>query len=925
MTQTPQRQIAFGPFVVDTPNARVLRDGAPVAMTPKAFDVLHYLASRPDRLVAKDELLAAIWPDVVVSEASIKVCIREIRRALGDDAARPTIIQTIHRRGYRFIGCGAVTRADTGATTSATDSQTSGALPSTDDRPFVGRDAEIERLNRAASNASGGERQVIFLAGDAGSGKTCIVEAFLSAVRTWQTGDDAEPALLVGHCFEQYGTSEPYLPLWEALAPLAQGALPAAARIRDLLGRHEAAYTGDAAQPVGGLPRGMSERLRRDLVDALEELSRQLPLVVIVLEDLHWADYSTIDLISAFARRRGQARLMILGTYRPGDARTDGHPLGGVIATLLPARLAGEMVVGHLDETAVSRFLDARFPGERDFPAALARRLFLRTGGHPLFLANLVDDLVEKGLIRRNADRWGLGGDQSASSLDGLPPELDQQVPRSVQAMVEGQLARLEADERQALEAAAVAGVEFSAAAIAAARATDGPTAATFDAIVAAEDACEALAQRHRFLVPVGETEWPDGSIATRYRFTHELYHNVVYGLIPAARKARMHLTLGLRMEDIWRDRVGEVSAELAVHFERGRDWLRAVVHLRASADAAIKHYAHREAVTYLRRALAALDRLPPDQRSPHELPILMSLGVNLQVTRGFGSPKVQEIHARAYSLCRDVVAGGGSPVDQIATFRVLWGIWVFHKVRSDLGKAAEMATQLMTLARHSGDAVQLLQAHQAMCVTHLCLGDFATAVRHTEESVALYQDGDHTANTRLFGQDPGVAAAAFGSVAYALLGRAGDAERVGDRSLELAARLGQPSTLAVAFHFAAMHRQIVGDVGGTEHFAREGLALAFEERFSFWHAGARVLIGWSLARQGRAEGIDDIRKGIAAWLATGSRTYHSYFLGLLSDALSATGDVVAARAAAIEGLAAADELNEGIYLKQLQEMANSA
>lgn len=925
MTQAQQRQISFGPFVLDTPNARLLRDGQTVALTPKAFDVLHHLATRSDRLVTKEELLAAIWADVVVSEASIKVCIREIRRALGDDAARPTFIQTVHRRGYRFIALGDAAAAAVDVLHGRADGEADAA--SVGRLPFVGRDAEIARLKQSASAATGGERQIVFLGGGPGSGKTSIVQAFLKAVGRWQIGEDAEPALLVGHCFEQYGTSEPYMPLWEAIASLAQSASPAAGRLRDLLSRHEEAYHVAAAPAsVPGVPRAMSERLRRDLVDAIDELARELPLVLLVLEDLHWADYSTLDLLSALARRRTSSRLMVLATYRPGEVRTDGHPLRDVVPALLSARLASEVQVQHLDLPAVERYLTERFVPRAEFPRGLPRRLFDRTGGHPLFLTHLVDDLVEQGLILRNpAGHWVLGGDQAVSTLDGLPPELDRSVPPSVRAMVEGQLARLESDERQSLEAAAIAGVEFSAAAVAAVTARSGETPAAdatacFDAIVAAEEVCEALSQRHRFLVPVGETDWPDGSVATRYRFAHELYHNVVYGLIPAARKARMHLTLGGRMEAVWGNRTGEVAAELAMHFEQGRDWPRAARYLQMAADAATRHYAHREAVTYLRRALAALDRLPVDQRGTQELSVLTSLGVHLQVTRGFGSPKVQEVHARAYALCRSEAAAAAEPE---ATFRVLWGIWVFHKVRSDLRKAAEMARQLLSMAEQAGDPVRLLQAHQAMCVTALCRGEFETAVSHAREATALYRDSDHQDNTRLYGQDPGVATAAFGSVALQRLGRGDDASLLSERSLALAARLGQPSSLAVAFHFAAMHAQLRGDAKAAENFAREGIALAYEERFSFWHAGARVMIGWALAVQGQPAGVDEIRKGIAAWLATGSRTYHSYYLGLLAEALAASGQAEAARSTALEGLCVATELEEGIYRQPLEALAS--
>jgi hypothetical protein len=358
---------------------------------------------------------------------------------------------------------------------------------------------------------------------------------------------------------------------------------------------------------------------------------------------------------------------------------------------------------------------------------------------------------------------------------------------------------------RQVLEAAAVAGIEFSAAAVAAALAED---------VVHAEQVCDDLARRHRFLQHHGIAEWPDGTTASRFRFVHELYHNVVYEQVPVARRVRMHQLVGLTIEAAWGGRAAEEAAGLAMHFETGRDRQRAVKYLRQAAQAAARQYAHREAAHYLARALAVLDKLPEEERGEHELDVLKDLGVNLQVTRGFAAHEVESVHARAYALCR---SGG----DVARTFPVRWGIWVFHKVRSDLRRAREMCDELLAMARESGDVGFILQAHQAMCVTHLCLGMPDVTRDHMEQAAAVYDPAVHAGNTTTFGQDPGVATQAFGGVALWLLGRPAEAIAATERSLELARRLDQPSSLAVATHFAAMLQHRTGRRGRVFVLAR--------------------------------------------------------------------------------------------------------
>ncbi|MGB7156575.1 MAG: AAA family ATPase, partial [Tepidisphaeraceae bacterium] len=324
---TEDVEICFGPYRLCRRQARLLRDGRPVPLTPKAMDVLHHLARRPGELVGKQELLAGVWPDVIVGDASVKVCIREVRRALGDFADDPKYIQTVHRRGYRFIAevvspAGAdATKASPPPSAPLPGAAQSARPPHPHPHPVVGRETELAELGHRLACAAAGQRQTLFITGEIGTGKTALVEAFVHELQSsTETGGPAIVA--VGNCFERFGPGEPYLPVWEAIGRIPIERRPG--QVSALLARQAtpATSTTSPAKDAGGddddndkraRPTASSARILRDMIDAFESFPEGAGTLVLILEDLHWADYSTLDLISGLARRRSPARLMVIG------------------------------------------------------------------------------------------------------------------------------------------------------------------------------------------------------------------------------------------------------------------------------------------------------------------------------------------------------------------------------------------------------------------------------------------------------------------------------------------------------------------------------------------------------------------------------------------------------------------------------------
>jgi len=887
---TAASEYSFGPFRLDAPNARLTRGRQVVALKPKVFDVLAYLVRHAGRLVIQDELIQAVWPDTIVGDSSLKSCVRQIRKALGDRVRKPQFIETVHRRGYRFIAPVSTGAPTEPAPAPAPAPRQLAAPPAV----LVGREVELRQLRQWLAAARGGHRQFVFVAGGPGSGKTALAESFVRSAAA-----DTQVSVAAGQCFEHFGSGEAYLPVLEALSRLGRG--PASERLIRVLSTHAPTWLAHlpGLRPKGSpesVPVAPPERMLREMAEAIEQLTADA-LFVLVLEDLHWADYSTLDLVSALARRREPAQLLVLATYRPVEAVLTGHPLRTVKQDLQSRGLCHELQLGLLSDLDVAEYLTARFPGG-GLPDGLSRLLHHRTEGHPLFLVNVVDDWVAQGqLVPRTSGGW-----QLKSDLDALAGG----VPASIRALIEKQLERLGREELRLLEGASVAGVEFAAAAAAAAVEED---------LLHAEEYCEVLARRHNFLQPVGSAEWPDGTASGRYRFGHELYHRVVFEGVPEARRRLLHQRLAERLETAHAARPAESAAELALHFDKGRDPARAVRYFEMAADRAARQYAHREAIDYLRRGLAAVERLPEPQRAVPELRLQLSLGLQLQMIQGFASPDAR----RAYLRARDLSRPAG---EESLQFPALWGLWLFHKGRSEIPKARAMAEELLALARRLRDPALELQAQQALAVTTLCAGEPAATRRHMDRGAALYDRERHQTHTLLFGQDPGVACQAFGAVALWLLGYPDQAVQVSREASRLSHELVQPSSQALALHFAAMVHQCRREGRAALACAELALTIAADQGFSFWRAGGTIMRGCAMAESGDSEeGIALMRQGLDAWHDTGSVTYRTYFLALLAEALAGEGRTREGLALVDEGLALVEQTSERLFEAELHRL----
>ncbi len=553
--------LRFEEFELDFASRELRRRGEQVPLQPRVLDLLLHLARHRDRVVDKRELFDQIWPAVVVSEASLTTAVNSARAALGDDGREQRWIRTLPRRGYRFV-------AEVESTT---------ATPIATSEGFVGRADALARLWAAFERARDGATSVVLIAGEPGIGKTRIVEELGRAARA------AGARVYSGWCHEGEG-APPYWPWTQvlrvvereldlhALGPALRAAIDEVARLVPGLRKDEA--TGRAGAPPASERTDGRFRLYDAVATLLGALAARDPLVV-ALDDLHWADASSLRLL-AFVAREARARLLLLGTYRPEDVDRAGA-VGETLAAL--ARLPGHerLMLEGLRRDEVLRFVAAQSGTDPD--PALVDAIFARTDGNPFFIRELVRLLEADG---------PLAGARQASWQSAIPA--------AVQDVVAHRLARLRPDCRALLEVAAVVGREFPLDLLRQMSSRGGPEVAGL--LGEAESA-------HVIRSSSG------GSAALH--FVHALIQEYLYQDLGAARRLELHRSAAEALERVQHERLNPPLGELARHWCLGAMTADVAVVASYSLRAAwhaLAAFAYEDAAALCRRALCALDGL---------------------------------------------------------------------------------------------------------------------------------------------------------------------------------------------------------------------------------------------------------------------------------------------------------------------------
>jgi DNA-binding winged helix-turn-helix (wHTH) protein/predicted ATPase len=888
----PMRTFRFSAFTLDVENGCLLRDGARLALSPKDFALLYQLVAHRQRVLSHAELLQTVWRETTVGADVLKARIRRLRRILGDDASAPRFIASVHGEGYRFV---APVR---GTPFGAMEQAEPAAAPA----PLIGREVELASLHDRLGEAAGGRRTIAFVSGEPGIGKTALLDAFAARARS------AAPLVWVGRgqCIEHYGQGEPYLPVLEALGRLARTdaheQLAAALRqygpswLLDLPSMLEPTER-QALQQQALAP--SPERRLRELTEALEVLTtervagRDPPLLVLVLEDLHWADPSTIELLALLARRSDRARLLVVGSHR---ALAPEHPLRSLLPELRMHAASSELRLPPLLEVDVARYLDVRFPGN-GFSARLAPPLHQCTGGNPLFFTDVTRDLLAHEMLVRTEEGWAFHG-----SLDAVRTS----IPTSFRHLVEKQRDESSGDQQRLLEAASVAGLEFSAATLGAAL---GRGTAEI------EEQAAQLAVRERFLRESGTEEWPDGTRAARFAFLHALHRELWYERTPASRREQWHLRIAERKEAAYGSRASEIAAELALHFEEAREFPRAISCHEQAGTQAFRRAANVEARAHLSRAFELLRELPdtPD-RMRQELPLQIRLGTLIALTEGYTSAGTARAFRRAHEICRQL---GDAPdlFDSVA------GLFRFF-LTQEPGVGRELAEQLAQIAEQTGDPIRLMGARLGLGQALVFGGAPAEGLAHAARGLELSRTHWSDALLPVYGVDVRRNCAGTMADALQLLGYPDQASRACEELLEGIDDETHPFVSVNAHWGAGYFHQLRGDTARVREHAEA--VLRRNGPFGppeFGHV-AEVWTGWALIALGEpALGMSRMQSGAAALRAAGVGLFEPYVLGLMADGHRRMGQRELGRATIAEALAAARRIGPAFYDAELHRL----
>lgn len=847
---------------IDSAAECIWRNGERVGVPPKAFLVLRRLMARPGELLTKSELLEAVWPDTFVTETVLNNAVGQLRQALGDDPKRPRFIETVHRRGFRWIG----PAADDAAPTSSASPFIADGDDEGGETAFVGRSESLAELGRCYTRASAGQRQLVLISGEPGIGKSALVDRFIAGLDLQGATARAPHVVARGQCIEAYGAGDPYRPLREAVEQLfRRGGEETRALFRThapgwLVSMPELSSPAELEALRRNITASSIESVHRELERAIEAASADRPLVL-VLEDLHWSEPATVAALWALAARREPAQVLIIGTYRSVDAIVQQHPIVRLKRELTAKRQCVELALEGLPGDAVAACLDRRFP-QHQLTSAFAARLGEQTTGNPLFLLNALADFERRGWLREEEGVW-----RCAVDLDALFAA----VPESTRELIALRLDHLSPSTRELLEAAGIVGGTFSTQALA---------AATERERAEVEADLEALARAAFFVGRGDEIEWPDGTRGSQYAFRHALYRQVLLGGITPTRRQLLHRRIALALEASYGDRVEEIAGVVSLHHEQAGNALRAVDYVDMLAQQAYARSAAHEAEAVLAYAVTLLKRAPKSAAQQGRL-LRATIAHAIAVSTVRGNDSAESL--RAFAEARALGESMPKSLDYIATL----GFTVAGKVSTGhFREARSLAEEILALTRVAKSRYILITAHVSAASALICLGEIEAARDHLEQGIANIEVTERTVDRN----DP---SGAYGVLtAHLYLGLAlifaGRPER-GRASVDSAVRFARatemPGLLAYALSTASDMAIVRRDPVEARRLVTAALACEEENDLAVWKPLNQVRLGWLDALEtGDPHFIEPLWPVVEALRANGhfraSRMY-----GLLADA----------------------------------------
>jgi predicted ATPase/class 3 adenylate cyclase len=750
--------------------------------------------------------------------------------------------------------------------------------------PFAGRERELELLLDGFERTRGGQGQAFSIMAEAGVGKSRLLYEFRKAVSS------EDVTFMEGKCLS-YSRGVPYhlhIDTLKANFDIREGEGDSEIREKvknglEILRADEASTLPYLLELLSVKDSGidkipMSPEAKKDrIMEAVKRITlkgSEIRPLVLAYEDLHWVDKSSENVLKYVLESIPGARVLMIFTYRPEFV----HTWGG-------KSFHNQVTLNRLSNRE-SLAMMAYLLGTEEIDRDLEELILEKTEGVPFFIEEFIKSLQDLKIIKRKDNKYYLAKDIK-----------DLIIPSAIQDVIMARVDSLPEGAKGVLQTGSVAGREFS-----------------HDLIERVMGLSETELLSHLSVLKDSELLYERGIYPqSTYIFKHALIQDAAYQSLLKSTCQKYHRNIAQVLEKNFADTMETQPELLAHHYTEAGLNEQAVGYWHQAGQRATQRSAHVEAINHLTKGLEALMTLPDTlERARQELDLQITLGPLLQAVKGQSSPDTERVWVRARELCQQV-----GETSQL--FPVLYGLFRFHMVLSELQATRELAEQLFSLAQRAQDPELLLEAHRVMGTTMFWLGEMASARAHLEKGMALYDPQQHRSHAFVYGQDPGVACRCFAAKSIWMLGYPDQARQSIHEALTLAQECTHPFSLAFALTNAALIHQFHREAQTVQERAKAVIAVSTKHGFPHWLAYGTILRGWALtAQEEGAEGIDQMRQGLVAYRATRSELHRPYFLSLLAEAHGEVGQPEEGLTVLVEALAIVDNTGERYWEAEL-------
>ncbi len=753
--------------------------------------------------------------------------------------------------------------------------------------PLVGREHEIGLLLDRWEQAKEGDGQVVLLSGEAGIGKSHLTQSLRERTVS------ANPIRLRYQCSPYHINSalHPVIEQLEWVGQLAaedspevkleklQAVLAQSAQDVEAVAPLFAALMSIPAEghyaPLEMTPERQKAKTLEALATRVDGLSRHRP-VLLIFEDVHWADPTSLELMELIVERVQNVRVMMLITFRPEFVPPWTEYTH--ITSLTLNRFSRSLVTSLVEKIA----------GGKPLPDEVLDAIVEKTDGVPLFVEELTKTVVESDLIEDRGDHFALTGPLALLAI-----------PSTLQGSLMARLDRV-APVKEVAQLAAVIGREFAHNILTAV------SPLTEDNL---RDALDQLLEAglifHRGTLP-----------KVTYRFKHALVQDAAYASLLKSTRRQLHGRIANVLENEFLE-ISETQPELlAYHYRKAGLSVQAIDYYQQAGERAAARSANIEAISHFNSGLDVLDTLPETrERSQKEYSLYIALGPPQIATKGYGSREVERAYNRARELCEQL-----GEIHQL--FPVLRGLWMAYSIQGELRKGREFAEQLLTWAENSQELELLLEAHAAVGISRFWFGEIESALEQLDRGLALYDIDQHRSHALLYAVDPGVGCLTYGALCLWLLGFPDQALARIDEGIALGSKISHPFSSARAFNWAAMLHQFRRETQSVKTRAQKAIELSKEYGFPHWLAQGMILQGRVLFDEGQEEkGIAQMHDSFTAYLSTGAMVRKPFFLSLLAEPNAKIGKIEEGFTVLDEALAAALRSGERWWESELHRL----